>query len=148
MGRKVKVGIDQYKDVEMAVGDKLYTNDLAGCTVFAAVRPNINGKIFAFFAHFGTATIMDATDGPRLVNEVGVDLDAPLTDGNPVKAWLVFSTDSAGNERFTEGNDRIRAMLRAKGITTVTEKTYRAPQGRIAQIVELHPGKDDPLIIR
>lgn len=147
MGRNVKVGIDQHEDVEMAVGDKLYTDDLAGCTVFAAVWPNINGKTFAFFAHFGTTTIMHATDGPRLVNKVGEGLEVPLTDGNPAKAWLVFSTDSAGNERFKEGNDRIRAMLRANGITTVTEKTYRPPQGRIAQIVELHPGKDDPLII-
>ncbi|KAF7508384.1 hypothetical protein GJ744_009375 [Endocarpon pusillum] len=147
MGKKVKVGMDKYEDVEMAVGDILYSDDLEGCTVFAAVWPNTNGKIFAFFAHFGAATIMHATDGPRLVERVGDDLDVPLTDGNPEKAWLVFSTDLAGNERFTEGNDRIRAMLQAKGITTVTEETYRPPQGNIAQIVELHPGKDDPLII-
>lgn len=73
--------MDEYKDVEMAVGDKFYTDDLEGCTVFAAVWPNIDGKIFAFFAHFGAKTIMHATDGPRLVNQVGDDLDVPLTDG-------------------------------------------------------------------
>jgi hypothetical protein len=145
MAKQIEVGMDKYKDEIMSIGDMLYTNDLEGCTVVAAVWPKgSDDKTYAFFAHFAAVTIMDEGKGPTFVDEVGNELKTVISieGGLPEKAWLIIAIDSANDEKCQAGNDLVRGMLRGADIT-FTEEKYRPPQYG-SQIVQLFPGKDEP----
>ncbi|KAI9780437.1 MAG: hypothetical protein M1839_006711 [Geoglossum umbratile] len=143
---KTKVDIDKCVEDNLSSGDVLYADDLEGCTVVAAVWPAEGDEIPAYFAHFGGSTIMDEDKAQALVDKFGEELTIPTSNGAvpPENAWLIYATEG-GEERYKEGNDRIREMLTGANVNA-TELSYPPPQNG-TQIVELRVGDTDPLIM-
>lgn len=76
----------------------------------------------------------------------GLDIPTSSFEIPPEKAWLVTAHEN-GAERYKEGNERVRKMLRDAGIEDWKEEVYVSGNAQIVdQVVELRPGTEDELI--
>lgn len=148
MAKKIKVAIDDFKDEDLKKDDILYADDLSGCTVFCAVWPASGSEITSFFAHFGGSTIQDSIQAVKLMEKMKDGLFIPTSGYQtpPAKAWLVTAHEN-GVEKYKDGNETVRKMLRDAGINEWKEETYATGAAqRVDQVIELRPGAGDELI--
>lgn len=139
--------VHKIKHRKMSVGEKLYADDLQGCTVVAAVWPTDNdGKTHGFYAHAGGETIQDDETGPATVDRIRSKIRRITEEegSSPEGVWLVYARQH-GREQHPEGNNRIREMLQDEGIEFTGEK-YRWAHN-MPETVELWPGKAEPLVV-
>lgn len=102
-----------------------------------------DGTRKAFFAHFATKTLQDATRGPRVLNKAFTEFRTATNLGNdlPDAVWLYMAAKDGG-EFNEEGNNLVREQLKKAGIEKheVTEEMYTLP-ARGTEKVELRPGE-------
>lgn len=144
--------------------NRLYADDLSGCTVFAAHWAEVSSATQSIYIHICQVTLGDAAALDRLFNNparsenmsLKTRLDGLTNNGanQPIVAELVVKATAAGAEEFQANNDRLRAYLNdswgivvpAAGAVNADYK-YRANGPTRNARVELDP-YDTPAIYR
>ncbi|RYO96253.1 hypothetical protein DL765_011634 [Monosporascus sp. GIB2] len=154
-----KVEVDHMRAEPCVDGnDILYANDLTGCSVAAASWPQGDQGKWGAFMHLCGSTIEDAAEFERVIREgfrgyEGLSMADTwefLRDnlGQPESVYLIRSFDSSGNEKFPNGNQRIRDFLQNDaGITTAINQDYKYTGNANAVTAELHPWDQNQILL-